>query len=103
MRGRDAQVHTYWPRHRRSGGSPATASGSGMSAHQSGNLPSMIGRVPLLTPPEVASYLQVSEKTLANWRYLGRGPAFVKVGRDIRYRESELERWLTDMTSVAEV
>lgn len=59
-------------------------------------------RVPLLTPAEVATYLQVSEKTLANWRYLGRGPRFVKVGRDIRYRESDLEHWLTGMSSSAE-
>jgi excisionase family DNA binding protein len=32
--------------------------------------------------------------TLANWRYQGRGPRFVKVGRHVRYRRSDVEAWL---------
>lgn len=70
-----------------------------MNSPRPGVASSATDRMPLLTPAQVATYLQVSEKTLANWRYLRRGPDFVKVGRDIRYRETELERWLTDMTN----
>ncbi|MGS2640248.1 helix-turn-helix transcriptional regulator [Streptosporangium sp. G12] len=45
-------------------------------------------------PPEVAAYLQVPEKTLTQWRYLGTGPRWSKVGRHIRYRWSDIEKWL---------
>ena len=41
----------------------------------------------LLWPEEVAEVLGVPVGTLANWRYQRRAPAFVKVGRHVRYRE----------------
>ncbi|PRY00700.1 helix-turn-helix transcriptional regulator [Allonocardiopsis opalescens] len=46
------------------------------------------------TPPEVARHLGIPEKTLAQWRYLGKGPKWSKVGRHVRYRWSDVERWL---------
>lgn len=50
----------------------------------------------LLTPVEVASRLGLSEGTLRNWRVANRrqGPAFVKTGGRVRYRESAVEAWL---------
>ena len=33
------------------------------------------------TPPEVAEYLHSTVAQLAQFRYMGRGPKFVKVGR----------------------
>jgi excisionase family DNA binding protein len=45
-------------------------------------------------PPEVAEYLGVPEKTLTQWRYLGKGPKYASVGRHIRYRWSDVENWL---------
>ncbi|WP_326830222.1 helix-turn-helix domain-containing protein [Streptosporangium sp. NBC_01810] len=45
-------------------------------------------------PPEVAAYLQVPERTLTQWRYLGTGPRWSKVGRHVRYRWSDIEKWL---------
>ncbi len=48
----------------------------------------------LLEPAEVAESLRIPEKTLAQWRYLGKGPRFVKVGRFIRYRLVDIEAWL---------
>lgn len=46
---------------------------------------------PLLTPPEAADLLRVSEKALALWRRTGDGPAFVRLGRSvIRYRRLDL-------------
>lgn len=49
---------------------------------------------PLLTPSEVGEHLRLSEKTLANWRCQGRGPEFLRVGRDIRYRAADVVAWL---------
>ena len=45
----------------------------------------------LLLPSEAASILRLSEKTLANWRWKGNGPAFVQVAENrIRYRFQDL-------------
>jgi predicted site-specific integrase-resolvase len=48
----------------------------------------------LQPPPLVADRLLVPEQTLAQWRYLGKGPAFIKVGRHVRYRDEDVEAWL---------
>jgi excisionase family DNA binding protein len=48
----------------------------------------------LLTPQQVSEYLGVPPGTLANWRYLGRGPAFVHLGRHVRYREVDVDEWV---------
>ncbi len=48
----------------------------------------------LLTPGDVSQRLGVPTGTLANWRYLGRGPAFLRVGRHVRYRPDDVEAWL---------
>jgi excisionase family DNA binding protein len=49
---------------------------------------------PLYTPPEAAEHLRGKERTLERWRHTGGGPPFVKVGRAVRYRLSDLEAWL---------
>lgn len=55
----------------------------------------MVARRPLATPPEVAEHCRVSEKTLANWRYLSIGPKWIKLGgRDVRYRWDDVDAWL---------
>jgi hypothetical protein len=48
----------------------------------------------LLDPPAVADLLGVPEATLAQWRYLGRGPAYFRVGRHIRYSRAGLATYL---------
>lgn len=52
----------------------------------------------LMTPQEVARRLRVDTKTLANWRYLGRGPAYVKDGGVVRYAPEALDDYLTSRT-----
>lgn len=53
----------------------------------------------LLTPKQVSAQLGgIPEKTLTQWRYLGVGPAYVKIGRHIRYRPQAVERWIADRT-----
>lgn len=52
---------------------------------------------PLATPPEVARYLRIDEKTLANWRSLGIGPDWIKVGgREVRYDWADVKAWCKD-------
>lgn len=58
-----------------------------------------VAQAPLGTPREVANYLQAPEKTLANWRYLGVGPRFIKVGQNVRYRWEDVEAWLQEQES----
>jgi excisionase family DNA binding protein len=48
----------------------------------------------LWTPFELASYLGVPLATLYSWRYKGDGPRSIKVGRHLRYRAADVERWL---------
>ena len=50
--------------------------------------------VPLLTPAQVGNYLGVPLGTLANWRYQGRSPAFVRFGRHVRYRATDIAAWV---------
>jgi hypothetical protein len=52
----------------------------------------------LLTPAEAASHLggsaPLSQQTLAQWRSADTGPAYLKVGGQVRYRRADLDRWL---------
>jgi excisionase family DNA binding protein len=55
--------------------------------------------VPLLTPEQAAEYLNTSADTLAVWRSTGRvNIPFVRIGRAIRYRLSDLEAYVTSKT-----
>jgi Helix-turn-helix domain len=49
----------------------------------------------LVDETEAATYLgDLPVRTLRQWRYVGRGPRYVKVERHVRYRISDLDRWL---------
>ncbi|AHK80055.1 hypothetical protein M911_13840 [Ectothiorhodospira haloalkaliphila] len=58
----------------------------------------MKAQTPVLNPKEAATYVRSTERTLACWRSLGRGPKFVKVGRFVRYRVTDLDDWLEEHT-----
>lgn len=45
-------------------------------------------------PAELASMLEVSEDTLREWRRLKVGPDFVKVGKSVLYRETDVQKWI---------
>jgi hypothetical protein len=49
---------------------------------------------PLLDPSDAATYLKNAESTLARWRVEQRGPAFVMVGRHIKYDVADLDEYL---------
>ncbi len=47
-----------------------------------------------LTESEVAEMIGLSRQTLANWRSLGRGPAYCKIGgHAVRYSKEEILRF----------
>jgi predicted DNA-binding transcriptional regulator AlpA len=48
----------------------------------------------LLTAQEAAQYLRMSLSWLAKARMRGDGPAYVQVGRSIRYSETTLAQWM---------
>jgi hypothetical protein len=48
----------------------------------------------LLTPKEAARVLKVSTSFLAKKRLSGDGPAFIKIGRSVRYSELTLMAWM---------
>ncbi|WP_426998180.1 helix-turn-helix transcriptional regulator [Pseudarthrobacter sp. N5] len=52
----------------------------------------------LLAPAELGQRLGKSTAVLANWRYLGAGPKFIKCGKSIRYRVADIEAWLDQQT-----
>lgn len=55
----------------------------------------MSTRPPLASRPEVAKYLGVPISTLNYWALKKTtGPPFIKVGRSVRYRWADVEKWL---------
>ena len=42
----------------------------------------------------LARRLKVARSTLQNWRYTGRGPRWIKLGRLIRYRMTDVDAFL---------
>lgn len=56
----------------------------------------------LLSSRTVADYLGIPTGTLANWRYQGRGPAFVRIGRHVRYRAEDIARWIEGSVNYAD-
>lgn len=50
----------------------------------------------LMSAQEVADYLGIPITTLYAWRYKGEGPPGYRVGRHIRHRREQIDRWLED-------
>ncbi|WP_394229094.1 helix-turn-helix domain-containing protein [Shewanella colwelliana] len=49
----------------------------------------------LLTPSQVAEFLGITIGTLSVWRCTGRYPlSFIKVGRRVMYRQSDVENFI---------
>ncbi|WP_173401544.1 helix-turn-helix transcriptional regulator [Bradyrhizobium cosmicum] len=49
---------------------------------------------PLLTEVQAADFIGLSIRTLQTWRTKAFGPAFVRAGRSVRYRRSDLMHWI---------
>ena len=48
----------------------------------------------LLSAREAAALLHLSERTLERFRVSGTGPKFVRLGRSIRYRLTDIEAFI---------
>ena len=55
------------------------------------------GLEPMLTTSELAAHLGVPVQTIHDLRHLGRGPRGIRIGRELRYRLSEIQHWLTEL------
>lgn len=58
----------------------------------------------LLTTPEAARFLKLSERTLAYMRSRGDGPRFARLhrdGRGVRYRVDDLNAWILERERAA--
>lgn len=49
----------------------------------------------LIDERALAARLGVSCSTIQSWRYASRGPRFLKIGRLVRYRRSDVEEFLS--------
>ncbi len=50
----------------------------------------------LLTVEDLAEYLDVPVATVYAWRYRRQGPPGFRVGKHLRFRWSDVERWIED-------
>ena len=63
------------------------------------NAPSLSLGDAVLSLSELCSQLQVSAQTIYDLRSQGRGPRGFRVGRELRFRVSEIDAWLTRLES----
>jgi hypothetical protein len=52
----------------------------------------------LIDQKRLAEYLDRPERTIEDWRMRGRGPAFIRVGQQVRYRVRDIQQWLDENT-----
>lgn len=52
-----------------------------------------------LTPAEVAEIFRTKTLILAQWRHHGTGPKFVKLGKNVLYRKSDVEDYINSLES----
>lgn len=57
--------------------------------------------VTVMTVTQAAEYLGLAVSTLNKWRCHGGGPVFIKMGRAVRYRSTDLEQFIADMTKAS--
>ena len=49
----------------------------------------------LIREADAAAYLGLAPKTLARWRWAGKGPTFHKLGSAVRYSVNELDTFIS--------
>lgn len=52
----------------------------------------------LITPQELADMVGVPVGTVYRWNHVGSGPRPIPVGRHVRYRPQDVERWLEEQS-----
>jgi predicted DNA-binding transcriptional regulator AlpA len=51
----------------------------------------------LLKESEVFQLLNIGESTGQQWRLKGLGPRFIKIGKSVRYRESDVKSYIESL------
>jgi len=59
----------------------------------------MSTRTKYMTGAEVAAMFRTSPETVRYWKYVGKGPKFLKVGRRVLYAVEDVEAWASDARS----
>lgn len=54
----------------------------------------MMAATEIMTVIEAAGYVRLAETTLNKMRVAGTGPQFLKMGKAVRYRRSDLDDWI---------
>lgn len=54
----------------------------------------------LWTAADVATTIDVTVETLAQWRQAGTGPNYVKLGKAVFYRRSDIAEWIDSSVTV---
>ncbi len=54
--------------------------------------------VKMMNQRELSDSIGVAERTIAQWRYLGRGPKYHKLGGHVRYDPAEVQAWIEENT-----
>ncbi len=49
---------------------------------------------PIRTPAELAGQILVPVATVYQWNSKKTGPRYIRVGRHVRYRQSDIDAWL---------
>lgn len=49
-----------------------------------------------MTITELSDLLRVPRATVYYWRYSGTGPRGLRFGKQVRYRRSDVERWIDE-------
>ena len=50
----------------------------------------------MLTTTQLAAELSFPTQTLSYWRSIGKGPAYIKIGRWVRYRRTQIDEWIAE-------
>ncbi|UOZ07505.1 AlpA family transcriptional regulator [Amycolatopsis sp. WQ 127309] len=53
-------------------------------------------------PEELGAFLGIPEKTLRDWRLRGYGPAFIKLGKHVRYDPAVVRAWVVELSDSGE-
>lgn len=65
--------------------------------------PEFQSQAPLLDEHEAAEFLTLPLRTIRERRYLGQPPAFVRMGRAVRYRRCDLLHYLESCVKTPEL
>jgi Helix-turn-helix domain len=58
---------------------------------------------PLLTTAEAAAFMRTPEGTLRYWRAVGKGPAYIKLPKQVVYQQADVESFVSSNIVVPSV